>query len=303
MSTNRKRLLVVVSAVVLILGVSVALYVRALRKDTVPLPVLMYHHLDQVAGNDWVVTPEQFETQMRTISENGWHSVTVDQLIACVDEGAALPEKPVLITFDDGYTSNLEIAAPILEKYGLHGVIFVVGINAGQQYYAHTGEPLTPPRFALEEAREWIDRGVIELASHTYDMHQDASQGWSGHDGVLAKEDESEEEYRQKLTDDMEKERALFREKLGIGFQAFSFPFGFFNEKADEILKSEGIRLTVTTNYAPNLIRKGDPDSLHLLNRYTITDRTTPEELLGLLNWKKGDIVEKVLRHLGINVY
>lgn len=90
---------------------------------------------------------------MTALKEHGWNSVTIRQLIEFGEQGTPLPDHPVLITFDDGYTSNLELAAPILERYGLNAVIFVIGINAGQSVYAHSGQPLDPPRFALEDAR------------------------------------------------------------------------------------------------------------------------------------------------------
>ena len=99
----------------------------------------------------------------------------------------------MLITFDDGYTSNLELAAPILERHGLNAVIFVIGINAGQSVYAHSGQPLDPPRFALKDVRPYLESGVLEVESHTFDLHQRADYGYSGREGVLPLAGEPEE--------------------------------------------------------------------------------------------------------------
>ncbi len=90
----------------------------------------------------------------------------------------------MLITFDDGYTSNLGWP-PHPGRYGLNAVIFVIGINAGQSVYAHSGQPLDPPRFALEDARPYLESGVLEVESHTFDLHQRADYGYSGREGVL----------------------------------------------------------------------------------------------------------------------
>lgn len=127
---------------------------------------------------------------MTALKEHGWNSVTIRQLIKFGEQGTPLPDHPVLITFDDGYTSNLELAAPILERYGLNAVIFVIGINAGQSVYAHSGQPLDPPRFALEDARPYLESGVLEVESHTFDLHQRADYGYSGREGVLPLADE-----------------------------------------------------------------------------------------------------------------
>ena len=116
-----------------------------LEEYTAQVPVLMYHHISEDVATDMVISPARFEAHMAALKEHGWNSVTIRQLIEFGEQGTPLPDHPVLITFDDGYTSNLELAAPILERHGLNAVIFVIGINAGQSVYAHSGQPLDPP--------------------------------------------------------------------------------------------------------------------------------------------------------------
>ena len=120
-------------------------YRLARSGDGCALPVLMYHHFDDTSKDGTVVTPGRFREQMTALREAGYEAVTVPQVIAFVREGTPLPDKPVLITMDDGYTSNLDIAAPILEDLGLCAAVFVIGINEGEAVSAHTGEALTPP--------------------------------------------------------------------------------------------------------------------------------------------------------------
>ena len=95
------------------------------------LPVLMYHHFDETSKDGTVVTPGRFREQMTALREAGYQAVTVPQVIGYVREGTPLPEKPVLITMDDGYGSNLTVAAPILEETGMRATIFTIGINEG----------------------------------------------------------------------------------------------------------------------------------------------------------------------------
>ena len=132
----------------------------------------MYHHFDDTSKDGTVVTPGRFREQMTALREAGYEAVTVPQVIAFVREGTPLPDKPVLLTMDDGYTSNIAAAAPVLEEMGFCATVFVIGINEGESLYAHTGAPLSPERFSYEEAAPWVEKGVLDLQSHTYDMHQ-----------------------------------------------------------------------------------------------------------------------------------
>ena len=264
------------------------------------LPVLMYHHVSEDVASDMVISPARFEAHMTALKEHGWNSVTIRQLIEFGEQGTPLPDHPVLITFDDGYTSNLELAAPILERSGLNAVIFVIGINAGQSVYAHSGQPLDPPRFALEDARPYLESGVLEVESHTFDLHQRADYGYSGREGVLPLADEPEEAYRQVLASDCRQARRLLAQELGQQVTALAYPFGLVSKEADRIFGEEGIKVTVTSVFGPNQIRGGDPASLRMLNRYAITDNTSTQELLDLVNWHKETFGEKVLRHLGL---
>ena len=257
---------------------------QLLHSHKTPLPVLMYHHIDQDVSSDMTVSPTRFEEQIAALTQNGWHRVTIAQLIDFVDHGTPLPPKPVLITFDDGYASNLEVAAPILEKYGQHGVVFVIGINAGQTLYPHTGQPLTPARFALEDAVPSLQSGALELQSHTFDLHQQASYGISGRDGVLPLPLEDEDTYRQILFQDAEKQQALFHIHLGTAITALAYPFGFSCPQSEQIFTTLGIRATFTTTPGTNMIYKNKPETLHLMSRYTITDRMAAEDILWLLS-------------------
>ena len=89
------------------------------------LPVLMYHYISRFPGAT-AVSPEHFEAQCRGMAEHGWRGVGLDEAEAFLREGAPLPPRSLLITFDDGYLDNYVYAWPILQKYGHKGVIFAV---------------------------------------------------------------------------------------------------------------------------------------------------------------------------------
>ena len=116
---------------------------------------------------------------------------------------------------------------------------------------------------------------------------------------MLPLADEPEEAYRQVLASDCRQARRLFAQELGQQVTALAYPFGLVSKEADRIFGEEGIKVTVTSVFGPNQIRGGDPASLRMLNRYAITDNTSTQELLDLVNWHKETFGEKVQSNLG----
>jgi peptidoglycan/xylan/chitin deacetylase (PgdA/CDA1 family) len=89
------------------------------------IPVLNYHSITVDPGNRAVITPAKFEAQMLYLSKNGYTTLTLQQFIDYMDNAAAaMPEKPVLLTFDDGYADNYEHAMPILKNLQFHATLF-----------------------------------------------------------------------------------------------------------------------------------------------------------------------------------
>lgn len=283
----------VIAALALLLTLEIVDTCRmAYGGDGRALPVLMYHHFDETSKDGTVVTPDRFREQMTALREAGYQAVTVPQVIGYVREGTPLPEKPVLITMDDGYGSNLTVAAPILEETGMRATIFTIGINEGEEYYAHSGEPMWQHRFAFEEAAPWVEKGIIDVQSHTFDMHQLESYGYSGRDGVRRMRGESAEDYRQALLDDA----AAFRERRGdrvaTELLALAYPFGYYDLEADKIMREAGYQLTVTIDERINRLRSGDEECLRMLGRFNVTDHISGEALVDRLDHYFPDIAE-----------
>jgi peptidoglycan/xylan/chitin deacetylase (PgdA/CDA1 family) len=246
----------------------------------------MYHHFIEEGPStaDTVVSADSFADQMRALQEAGYTAVTPEQLIDYVEQDIPLPDKAVVITCDDGYTSNLTIAAPILEKYGMKATVFAIGINVGQTLYPHSGEVLDPPRFSWDEVRPWVEKGVIEVQSHTYDMHQRADYGFSGRDGVLQLPGESEADYRAALANDFTEARDGLKEGLGVDMVALAFPFGLNSKQAVEELEKVGVKVTFTTDFGCRRVIPGEPDTLQCMPRWGISDDITGQELVNGLD-------------------
>ena len=89
------------------------------EEEAVELPVIMYHSICDKAPSDYSVTPEQVESDMRWLKEKGYTAVSAEQVIAYTENRGQLPEKPVMITADDGFYNNLSQLVPLLEKYDI----------------------------------------------------------------------------------------------------------------------------------------------------------------------------------------
>ena len=224
---------------------------------------------------------------MTALKEAGYETVTLRQVYDYVHHRGKLPEKPVLITMDDGYSSNLELAAPILEELDMCATVFVIGICEGETVYPHTGETFREPRFSYEEAREWVEKDVLDLQCHSYDMHQLESQGFSGRDGMLQKTGETGEEYRQALEADYQQFVEKRQGAVSTELMALAYPYGYCTEELDEMLE-ERFSVTITTQEHINLLRRGQEDTLRLLGRFNIEDGMTGQSIVerldGLMN-------------------
>ena len=254
---------------------------------TKDVPILMYHHFIDEVTADTCVSPAVFDSHMKTLSEAGYTAVTFQEMIDYVYHGGSLPEKPVCITIDDGYCSNYEITWPILEKYGLKATIFAIGSSVGhKEYYKDTLYPIIPPHFSYEEAREMLQSGVIDIQSHSYDMHQwaDYEENEPARISMLPFDGESEIEYTASLQADMEKYDALRRQELGEGFCALAYPGGYYNDLVGVLVHEAGIPVTVSIRTdSRNVLVRGLPQSLYALCRMNVTERTTGEDLLAYL--------------------
>ncbi len=246
---------------------------------TVSVPILMYHHLSEET-----VSAGTLDEHMAALRHAGYTSVTMADLRAYVVEGADLPDKPVVITFDDGYLSNLELGLPILEKYQMKATIYVIGCSVGKDTYKDTGVAMTP-HFTAEQAKEMEESGLITIGSHGYDIHE-----VNGRDpdpirhGVLQREDETEEAYVAFLQGDCARYNEVMEPALGRKADILAYPYGQCSPLSEILIAREGVYATVTTIPGINTLVKGLPQTLRAMNRYDVEAMDlTGEELLELL--------------------
>lgn len=188
--------------------------------ENVVIPILMYHHLKYREANasqvlrTWSVAPNEFAAQLDFFQARGFHTITFKQLVEFFEDGAPLPTKPLLLTFDDGWIDSYTVAFPELKKRGMVGNFFVP-----TQYLDVGGELLINWEQAIE-----MDRAGMEFGGHTI-SHEDLTKI-------------TLEQMRRQLSGAKEKMEA----KFGHPTYALSYPFGAFNPRVVAATQTAGYR-------------------------------------------------------------
>ena len=231
----------------------------------IAVPIVMYHSLYEKGQGQYVISPALFEQDLCYLKENGYETVTVADLIAYVDKGTALPQKPVMLTFDDGFYNNFYYAHPLLQQYGMRAVLSPIG--AVSQFYSDHPEEQDKPAYSyvtFDQLRQMAASGVWEIQNHSYDMHH--NQSGKRH-GAARQAGESEADYARTLTDDLTAAQTLLAEQAGVTPTAFTYPFGAYSAASQPVLKALGLRASLSCEQRTSRITR-DPESLWRLGRY-----------------------------------
>ena len=244
------------------------------------VPILMYHNLAQEGSGNDTISVQRFEEHLAALQDAGYTTITFQDLLAYVEQGTELPEKPILLTFDDGYESNYTLAYPLLQQYQMKATIFVIGVSMGKDTYKDTGQAMIP-HFTQEQAAEMEASGLVAIESHGYDMHE--VQGRDPEPirvGILPREDESEWDYAAFLQEDCQAMTDLLGKTPGV----LAYPYGYASELSEVVLHEMGIYATVTIEEKINTIVKGLPQSLRQMGRFYMTEAISAPELLSMLS-------------------
>lgn len=225
----------------------------------VNVPVIIYHHLAppnlNIPYNDEIITPTQFENQIKLLKDMGFISVTVSELSELMQKGKMPEEKVFAITFDDGYESNYIYAFPILKKYNMKATINVV-VKTLQEESTREFNPEVLTHLSWEQMREMIDSGLIEFGTHTYNQHiYEVTDNKKTAPALtnrvfLYKEQrfESDEEWKKRIFDDLLLAKAKIEHKLGYKPKVIAYPYGDYNQAVVEVAKEVGYEIGLTTN-------------------------------------------------------
>ena len=229
--------------------------------QSVVLPIVMYHSIRTGPESDYAITPETLESDLQYLKAHGYQSVSPEEIIAYVQTNAALPEHPILLTFDDGFYNNLSYALPLLERYDMCATINVVGTftqyNAVQDSHIPAYSYLT-----VDDLSELLASRRITLGNHTNAMHHQSPR-----QGCRILPEETESLYHDRLYADLSYLQAFLTQQLHITPIVFAYPYGFDCQESIPVLKELGFLMTLTCYEYCNIITS-DSDSLYGLGRY-----------------------------------
>lgn len=180
------------------------------------VPVLCYHAIREIGKGDsaeqkaYSVSPENFALQMKTLSENGYTTITPDQLKDFYTSQKPLPEKPIMITFDDGRKEQFTIGAETMEKYNFRGVFFIMTVSMGRNHY-----------MSRDDIKALADNGHV-IGCHTWDHHK--VTGYANDDWNLQ----------------FTKPKLQLEKITQKPVTSFAYPYGVWNLAATDSLKSHG---------------------------------------------------------------
>ena len=246
-------------------GLTAAARVNEEARQGIPLPVVMYHSIvnEKAQQGKYVISPGLLESDLKYLRERGYTAVVVADLLRYVDEGEPLPEKPVMLTFDDGNYDNYLYAYPLAKKYGMKLVISPVGAftdKASEREQSLAGYPY----LTWAQIREMQDSGLVEFQNHTYNLHGDER---SGRLGAQKRRGESAEAYTELLSGDLSRMQREMTANTGCTPVAFVYPYGIVSTESLPVIRELGFQATFTCEDRTNYITQ-DPDCLFGLGRY-----------------------------------
>ena len=226
--------------------------------QTVCLPIIMYHLItkDSRQIGRYAISPDEMEADLKYLADNNYEPVFMADLIRFVDGRKSLPEKPIVLTFDDGRNSDYDYLLPLLEKYDMKAVLSIVGQFTDENTEATYDKK---PHLTWDQIHEMHKSKRVEIQSHSYHFHDGIGCG--------RRKSESMEEYQDRLKADLLNLQEELTKKIGRAPTTFTYPLGVVSNGSEEVLKELNFKASLSCWEGVNTITSGDPDSLFQLKR------------------------------------
>lgn len=238
---------------------------KSVTERCTPLPVIMYHQISTKSGRTgkFVITVQQLESDFKHIKQAGYEAITMKDLLNHIENGASLPKKPIMITFDDGYETFYTIVLPLLQKYDLKAIVSVIG-SATEKFSLKDDHNTSYSHLNWNEIAELVDCKYAEIQNHTFDLHTKAH----GRKGVARKPGESFDDYKEEIINDLGRLQDAMIENTGYAPTAFAYPFGTCPSSCVSILKQLGIKAAFNCVAKINYIDTKNTNWLYDINRF-----------------------------------
>lgn len=238
------------------------------------LPILMYHNIIPSSnGTKYEVTVDDLRKDFVAIKENGFNVVSAESVIAyAMGARIAMPDKPIMLTFDDGFYNYNKFLAPMLNEFGYSATVGVVGDFT--KFNKNTDATPNYTYVDYDDMKALSECGIT-IANHSASMHYMAK----GKKGVMPTYGENSANYRERFKADTLKMHENLS-KIGIKPNVYVYPYGLFNSISEEVLKELEYSMTLTCAEKVNTVAAGNRESVRLLGRYNRDGRKPIQPLL-----------------------
>ncbi len=217
------------------------------------IPVLMYHHVSPV-GRELNVTPENFEDQMRFLRNRGWKTLLADEFLYLIQQNK-VPNKLVLLTFDDGFADNYVYAYPVLKKYGMKAILFVttsmiqdadiprtnfLARPHKEAWYLATSGKCAEVMCTWNELKEMQDNMIFDIQSH----------GMTHDTPIFIREKKYAE-----LRENLYKGKKTLESRLSKKVFHHAWPKGVYDSEAIDVAMNVGFKVLYTTERGANTFK------------------------------------------------
>lgn len=259
-----KNFLLIIIFALLIISITKDLseiYATSSLHKSVSVPIMMYHHVKYENFGKDVISPYEFESDLKFLAKNNYTTITMNDLVAYVYEGKELPKNPIILSFDDGYYSTYQYVFPLLRKYDMKIVLSIIGKSTDD--FSRVKKQNINSHLTWEQIQEMEASGLVEIQNHSYNLHSNRN----GRYGCGKKSDECLSQYEETLEEDIITLQNKIKAVIDQEPTTFTYPFGKYSDETETIMRKLGFKSTLSVAYGINVIKIGDTDSLYELKR------------------------------------
>ena len=255
-----------------------ALPFYALSVEENYINVLCYHRFKDVADpkDSYNITPKRFEEHMQFLKDSGYTVIPMSQYLKVIEGKEEMPEKAVVITIDDGYSSIKDKGYPVLKKFKYPSISYVYSV-----FFPGGKHSLTPA-----DAKELMNEGLMEFGSHSHT-----------HPVMTKRGKMTDQEYIDFLILEIITSKRYMEKKLGITMDTMAYPYGAYSKEIFKVVEKAGFKAAFSVDPSYNV-----KDTYKFaLRRTIIYNSTTVAKLkailekkplkISLVNPESGDII------------